>query len=64
MKLQRHRNRKIGDKVYDKWIVVVPPETVRDLRWDPDQELESETEGRRLVLRPARKLRSTDRGPG
>lgn len=59
MKLQRRFNRKVGDKVYDKWVVVVPPETVRDLKWIANQELESRTEGRSLVLRPARKARTS-----
>jgi hypothetical protein len=55
MRLQRRFNRKVGDKTYDKYIVVVPPGAVEDLKWAPDQELDFKAKGRELILRPARK---------
>ena len=58
MKLQRRFNRKVGDKVYDKWIVVVPPGTVRDLGWKVNQELDLSAVGRTLTLRPAIRRKS------
>ena len=58
MKLQRRFNRKVGDKVYDKWIVVEPPGTVRDLGWKVNQELDLSAVGRTLTLRPAIRRKS------
>lgn len=55
MRLQRRFNRKVGDKVYDKWVVVVPPEAVLNLGWRADLELEVSTKGRTLTLKPVAK---------
>jgi antitoxin component of MazEF toxin-antitoxin module len=50
MRLQKHATRKVGDKEYGKYVVVIPPEHIAQLEWKEGQDLESEVKGKRLVI--------------
>lgn len=58
MRLQKHRNRKIGNKEYSKWEVIIPPSTVEKLGWTDGQELMGEIQGKKLKLVPKGKKNS------
>ena len=51
MKLQKHLSRKIGDVEYAKWVLVIPPSMIEELKWKEGQELEAEIKENKLVVR-------------
>ena len=53
VKLQKQLSRHFAGREYPKWVVVLPPEIVKELGWKEGQELMAEIEGRGLRLRPA-----------
>jgi bifunctional DNA-binding transcriptional regulator/antitoxin component of YhaV-PrlF toxin-antitoxin module len=55
MKLRRTQNRVYHGKIYEKWILVLPPEDVKKLGWTEGIELEPTVKRNELRLRPARK---------
>lgn len=55
MKLQKQVSRKVEDKEYSKYVVVVPPDEVDKLGWKEGQELEHEVREQNLILKPAKK---------
>lgn len=52
MKLQKRFNRKVGDKEYSKWQVVLSPEDVEKLGWKEGTELQTKVKDSKLVLEP------------
>lgn len=52
MRLQKHVNRKVEDKEYAKYVVVIPPEHIEQLGWKEGQELEPEVKGKKLLISP------------
>jgi len=52
MKLQKQVSRKVKDKEYGKYVVVIPPEEIEELGWAEGQELKPEVKGRRLIISP------------
>lgn len=52
MKLQKQLSRKVGNEEYAKWVVVIPPEQVRELGWSEGIELEADPKNNRLILKP------------
>jgi antitoxin component of MazEF toxin-antitoxin module len=52
MRLQKHFARKVGNKEYSKYVVVIPPESIEKLEWEEGQELEPQVKGRSLVISP------------
>lgn len=54
MKLQRQFNRRVKNKEYSKWLVVIPPQVVDQLGWEEGEDLRAEVEGKALKLRRAR----------
>lgn len=52
MKLQKQLSRKVDGKVYDKWVVVLPPEDVKKIGWKAGQEIEASVKGDSVVLKP------------
>lgn len=50
MKLQKQLSKRIGTKEYDKWVIVIPPEQIRDLGWREGQELEAKIQGKKLII--------------
>jgi hypothetical protein len=43
MKLQKRFNRRVGEKEYSKWVIVLPQEKVEELGWTEGIELDLET---------------------
>jgi antitoxin component of MazEF toxin-antitoxin module len=50
MRLQKHFSRKVGDKEYAKYVVVIPPEHIDELQWKEGQELEPQVQGKKLII--------------
>ena len=46
MKLQRAKALQIGDKVYSRWTVNLPPAQVEQLKWGKGDVLDSQVEGK------------------
>jgi len=51
MKLQKQLSRKVGDVKYAKWVLVIPPKIVEELKWKEGQELEAEIKENKLVVK-------------
>ena len=52
MRLQKRFNRKVGDKEYSKWIVVLPNDKVQELGWKEGVELDIDTKKGAITLIP------------
>lgn len=52
MKLQKQLSRKVGNTFYPKWLVVIPPEKVREAGWREGTELDAEVKENKIILRP------------
>lgn len=50
--MQKRLNRKIGDKEYSKWQVVIPPDTIEKLGWKEGEDLVEEVNANTLHLKP------------
>jgi bifunctional DNA-binding transcriptional regulator/antitoxin component of YhaV-PrlF toxin-antitoxin module len=51
MKLQSQVSRKVGDKEYDKFWVVIPQKILELLKWKSGQELEPEVKDGKLIIK-------------
>jgi len=59
VKLQRRFNRRVGDKEYSKWVVVLPDDEVSRLGWKEGVELEaSRTKNGTLELKSRMKIKA------
>jgi bifunctional DNA-binding transcriptional regulator/antitoxin component of YhaV-PrlF toxin-antitoxin module len=56
MRLQKQVSRKIEDKEYPKYVVVIPPESVDKLGWNEGDELEAVIRGNSLTIRKSVKV--------
>ncbi len=52
MRLQKHYARTVRGKDYSKWVVIIPPEKVNDLKWKEGEELDSKIFHGGLILLP------------
>jgi antitoxin component of MazEF toxin-antitoxin module len=52
VKLQKRFNRKVGNKEYSKWVVVLPNDKVQELGWKEGAELDVDTKKGAITLRP------------
>lgn len=52
MKLQKHFSRRLKGKDYSKWVIVIPPEKIKELEWKEGEEIESEIFHGGLILIP------------
>ena len=50
MYLQKQLSKKIGDKEYAKWVLVVPPKLIEKLGWKAGEELEAEIKDKKLIF--------------
>ena len=50
MKLQRQLSRKTKDKVYDKWVIVIPPKKIKEAELKEGDELKIEAGKGKLIL--------------
>ncbi|MEK6952444.1 MAG: AbrB/MazE/SpoVT family DNA-binding domain-containing protein [Nanoarchaeota archaeon] len=51
MKLQKQLSRKVGDVEYAKWVLVIPPNIIEELKWKEGQKLEAEVKENKLVVK-------------
>ncbi len=51
MKLQSQVSRKVGDKEYKKFWIILPQILLKKLNWKSGQELETEVKGNKLILK-------------
>lgn len=56
MKLQKQLSRKVGNEEYAKWVVVIPPEKIKEAEWKEGQELDVEVKNGKISLRPKKRL--------
>jgi len=52
MKLQKQLSRKAGNIEYPKWVVVIPPEKVKEVGWKEGIELSADTKENKIILKP------------
>lgn len=52
MKLQKQLSRRVGNEEYAKWVVVIPPEQIKELGWLEGTELEADPKNKKLILKP------------
>ena len=50
MKLQKQLSKKVGDKEYAKWVIVIPPKLIERLGWKDGLELNADLKGNKLVI--------------
>ena len=50
MNLQKQLSKKIGDKKYAKWVLVIPPKSIELLGWKAKEKLKAEVKGDKLVI--------------
>ncbi len=50
MYLQKQLSKKIGDKEYAKYVIVVPPKLIEQLKWKGGDELEAEIKDKKLII--------------
>ena len=51
MKLQKQLGKKVGDKIYPKWVVVIPPNVVEQSGFKEGDELEAEAKKGEIKLK-------------
>ena len=51
MKLQKQLSRKVGNEEYAKWVVVIPPEKIKEAEWKEGQDLEAEIRDKKLTIK-------------
>lgn len=56
LKLQKRFNRRVGDKEYSKWIIILPDVLVVELDWKEGIQLESNinSKNKSLILKPVK----------
>lgn len=52
MRLQKQVTRKVEDKRYAKYVVVIPSDSVNELGWKEGQELQQQVQGKKLIIGP------------
>jgi hypothetical protein len=52
VRLQKQLSRKVGTEEYAKWVVVIPPDKIKELGWKEGIELDFDSKESKLVLKP------------
>ena len=52
MKLQKQSSRTVKDIEYAKWVVVIPPEKIKEMGWKEGMELDLDSKDSKLILKP------------
>jgi len=50
MRLQKQKSRKVGNKEYSKYVIIVPPDRVERLGWHEGEELADQVQGKKLII--------------
>lgn len=51
MQLQKRLSRKIGNKVYYKWIITINPSIIKKLGWKERENLQAKVSGSKLIVK-------------
>ncbi|MFH1787393.1 MAG: hypothetical protein ABH811_01230 [archaeon] len=51
VRLQKQLSRKVGDKEYAKWVLVIPPIAIKESGFKEGQELKVESKEGKIVLK-------------
>lgn len=51
MRLQKQLSRKVGNKEYPKYVIVIPPSIVSELGWNNGEELIAKVNGKELTIK-------------
>ena len=51
MRLQKQLSRKVSNKEYPKWVIIVPPKQIEALGWKEGEYLDSEINNQELLIR-------------
>jgi len=41
----------VGNTEYTKWVIVIPPESIKELEWKEGQDLETEIKDKKLTIK-------------
>jgi antitoxin component of MazEF toxin-antitoxin module len=52
MRLQKQLSRKSGNIVYPKYVVVIPPEKIKEAGWKDGVELSADVSRNKIMLKP------------
>lgn len=52
MKLQKQLSRKAGNIEYPKFVVVIPPEQIKEVGWKEGTELSADVGENKIILKP------------
>lgn len=52
VKLQKQLSKKVGNIEYAKWVVVIPPEKIKEMGWKEGTELLIDNKNNVLILKP------------
>ena len=55
--LQKQLSRKVGNREYAKYVVVIPPSIINELGWKDRENLTATVNGKELVIKPKGVLR-------
>jgi bifunctional DNA-binding transcriptional regulator/antitoxin component of YhaV-PrlF toxin-antitoxin module len=62
MQLQKQVSRKVGDRKYPKYMVVIPPKTIMELGWEQGDELTAQVaKGKLIITKKEKSGKRTDR---
>ena len=50
MQLQKQLSRKVGNKEYAKWVLVIPPEIIKEAGLKEGQEIEAKIKDKKIIL--------------
>ena len=50
MQLQKQLSRKVGDREYSKWVLVIPPDVVKKAELKEGQELKIKIKDKKLII--------------
>jgi antitoxin component of MazEF toxin-antitoxin module len=54
MKLQKQLSRRAGNIEYPKFVVVIPPEKIKEVGWKEGTELDADVKVNKIILKPKR----------
>lgn len=51
VRLQKQLSRKVGDKIYPKYVIVIPPKVVKEAGFKEGQELQLEIDKGKIIIK-------------
>lgn len=52
MKLQKQLSKRVGNTDYPKWVVIIPPEKIKEAGWKEGEELDIDFKDHKMILKP------------